>query len=226
MSTDFEIREGTLVYYCGQSSHVRVPDGVIEIDEMAFCCKKVESVVLPDSVRQIKRGAFFCCSKLKSINIPSGLKYLSRTAFWGCCELTEISLPADLPYTPDSFEADCRVTGGLPADVVLYDHTVCDVSGSVTRLVLPEGITCIGANAFYSDEKLESVVFPDSLRAIGKCAFMYCEELKQVFLPDGVTEVGEFAFEGCSRLEKISIPAGCELGRGAVPKYYEIIRRE
>ena len=55
---DFLMDGSTLVRYVGQSEYVRVPDGVINIGAEAFHNARVVSVELPDSVTEIREGAF------------------------------------------------------------------------------------------------------------------------------------------------------------------------
>lgn len=79
----------------------------------------------------------------------------------------------------------------------------------IKEIVVPEGITEIGENAFKDANKsLESVVLPSTLVKIGENAFTYCEHLKAVKIPESVKEIGERAFENCKSLEECNIPEG------------------
>jgi len=79
----------------------------------------------------------------------------------------------------------------------------------IKEIVVPEGITEIGENAFKDANKsLESVVLPSTLVKISENAFTYCEHLKAVKIPESVKEIGERAFENCKSLEECNIPEG------------------
>lgn len=79
----------------------------------------------------------------------------------------------------------------------------------IKEIVVPEGVTEIGENAFKDANKsLESVVLPSTLVKIGEYAFTYCEHLKAVKIPESVKEIGEKAFENCKSLEECNIPEG------------------
>lgn len=79
----------------------------------------------------------------------------------------------------------------------------------IKEIVVPEGVTEIGENAFKDANKsLESVVLPSTLVKIGEDAFTYCEHLKAVKIPESVREIGERAFENCKSLEECNIPEG------------------
>ncbi len=79
---------------------------------------------------------------------------------------------------------------------------------SVEAVVISEGITSIGANAFAQAERLTSVTIPSTVTSIGNSAFMDCTSLEEITLPDSVTEIGGYAFFGCESLKSISIPEG------------------
>ena len=53
--------------------------------------------------------------------------------------------------------------------------------------------------------KDEVVVIPEGVTKIGKEAFEYCTSLKEVIIPNSVTEIGGSAFCVCSSLEKVVI---------------------
>ena len=95
------------------------------------------------------------------------------------------------------------------------EYTKLDVEKIMTlnpetkEIVVPEGVTEIGENAFKDANKsLESVVLPSTLVKIGEYAFTYCEHLKAVKIPESVKEIGEKAFENCKSLEECNIPEG------------------
>ena len=48
---------------------------------------------------------------------------------------------------------------------------------SFTSIVLPKGVTSIGANAFWNCSSLESIVVPDSVTGMGDYAFEGCDSL-------------------------------------------------
>ena len=93
---DFLLDGSTLVRYIGQSEYVRVPDGVINIGAEAFHNAHVVSVELPDSVTEIREGAFSGCEHLERIRLSTRLLVIRKNAFQSCISLSDIALPASL----------------------------------------------------------------------------------------------------------------------------------
>lgn len=81
------------------------------------------------------------------------------------------------------------------------------------RVVVPEGVTRILAEAFRDHDEVVELVLPSTLRFIGKGAFRGCTGLREVLIPECVSEIGDAAFSGCRSLEFASLPSGItELG--------------
>lgn len=93
---DFLMDGSTLVRYVGQSEYVRVPDGVINIGAEAFHNARVVSVELPDSVTEIREGAFSGCEHLERVRLSTRLLVIRKNAFQSCISLSDIALPASL----------------------------------------------------------------------------------------------------------------------------------
>ena len=82
--------------------------------------------------------------------------------------------------------------------------------GKDTDVVIPEGVTRIGVNAFKECSKIISVTIPEGVTSIGDDAFYGCTELKHVSLPESIREFGKRAFVFCSSLTDITIPGSAE----------------
>lgn len=78
--------------------------------------------------------------------------------------------------------------------------------GTVTGIVLPEGIESIGANCFSSCYALADVNIPSTVTVIDSSAFSDCYSLPASLpLPDGLKTVGNYAFRR-SNLREITLP--------------------
>lgn len=79
--------------------------------------------------------------------------------------------------------------------------------GSISTVVVENGVTTIGNYAFSNCSGITSVAIPESVSSIGNDAFYKCKSLILVTIPEGVTAIGERVFFGCSSLTDITIPA-------------------
>lgn len=72
-------------------------------------------------------------------------------------------------------------------------------------VIVEDGCTHIGNNAFAFCEYLSKVVLPDSLQSIGESAFCYCYELVEINFPDSLQSIGDDAFLVCHSLSEETI---------------------
>lgn len=84
-----------------------------------------------------------------------------------------------------------------------YAFYDCD---EITAVTLPSTVAEIGEGAFRDCGKLESVTLSGSLKEIKRFTFMDCPVLKGVSIPAGVTVIGDCAFFGCEAIEEITLP--------------------
>lgn len=78
----------------------------------------------------------------------------------------------------------------------------------ITKVVLSDGVTSIGANAFDWCKRLKSIVIPSSVTTIERYAFHCCTSLTDIVIPDSVTSIGEAAFNDCTGLKSIVLSKG------------------
>lgn len=82
-----------------------------------------------------------------------------------------------------------------------------DLCYNLTSVTLPESITSIGYRAFAGCHALTTVTLPEQgLECIGQEAFHNCAALTSFAFPDTLTEIGTDAFRGCASLTKVELP--------------------
>ena len=90
---------------------------------------------------------------------------------------------------------------GIMKDYTSWSPWIYD---SVKRVIIADGVTTIGDNAFNGCSSLTSVTIPVTI--IGWSAFSGCSSLTSVTIPNSVTIIGGSAFSGCSSLTSVTIP--------------------
>ena len=102
---------------------------------------------------------------------------------------------------------------GSGGDVVIPDgvtgigEEAFEACISLTSVTIPNSVTSIGEKTFSDCTSLTSVTIPNSVTSIGWGAFEYCSSLTSVTIPNSVTSIGESAFEYCSSLTSVTIPS-------------------
>ena len=76
----------------------------------------------------------------------------------------------------------------------------------IKTVIIKEGVTSIGNNAFSSCYGLTSITIPNSVTSIGEWAFWFCSDLTSITIGNSVRSIGDGAFRGCSGLTSITIP--------------------
>jgi|GEM_PF-1352314 len=90
-----------------------------------------------------------------------------------------------------------------------YLDTLTAYNGSAKAIILPDGISTIGEDAFLSNDDITSVVIPEGVETIEDGAFWMCGNLKTVILPSTIRKIGDNVFNS-TMLTSIVIPDGCE----------------
>ena len=134
---------------------------------------KSGDIVIPDSVQNIRSGAFSTCAQITSVRIPSSVTDIGDEAFSYCSAIKKVDLSEGLK------------TIGFGA--FLFDQ-------KIESLSIPTTVETIDENAFAYCMKLNRLILPEGIKKIGKDAFLVCDELKQVSVPKTVTEIGDDAF--------------------------------
>ncbi len=118
---------------------------------------------------------------------------------------------ADQPWKDSSSEIRQVVIEDGVTSIGACAFWNCQVLGAN----IPSSVTAIGNNAFYGSSII-SVTIPSSVKTIGNSAFYNCQNLSTVTVCDGVETIGQNAFRACTSLGAIALPASIgEVGSGA-----------
>jgi len=90
-------------------------------------------------------------------------------------------------------------------EIVFQEPTTIDEGDALISVVIPDGITRIGAWALQGCTSLTSITIPNSVKSIGGYAFYNCTSLTSILIPDSVTSIGNYVFCNCTNLKSITI---------------------
>lgn len=186
-------------------------NGIVEIDNEGFYkCDKLESIIVPGSVKRILKSAFYSCSNLKEVVFEEGIEEISVAPF---------------NYT-DNIESII-----FPGSAKVIPHNFCNHQRKLNKVTINEGVEEIKENAFRFCDRLEKIELPESIISLEKNAFAFCDglleiklganiknigegcfqgdnNLRRIHLGKNLTEINEYAFADCVRLEEIEIEEG------------------
>ena len=86
-------------------------------------------------------------------------------------------------------------------DFEIFEDELIAYKGKSKLVKVPEGITTIGASAFWNNTSVEEIILPNSLKRLGGDCFYYCTNLRKVNIPSEVWIMGNNPFAGCPKLE-------------------------
>lgn len=117
----------------------------------------IETIILPDTIKEIGNNAFYNQTNLSKIEIPEGVTRIENTTFKNCSRLnidvSGLVLPDTIEYIGEEAFAGC--TG-------------------ITKLIFNEGLKEISSNAFSGCNNITEIHFPDSLEILDSNAFNNC----------------------------------------------------
>lgn len=208
---------------------------VKKISSYAFAdCDKVTEVYIGDEITEIGDYAFSGCSSLekitfvgtmvewKEIQIGIGNDVLNEVTIIcsdGVINKDNLDKPDELIVASgecgESLTWKLNETGTLTVSGigVMWDYTFEDYKSSapwniknIKKVVIKEGTTRIGSNAFHGCSSLANVELPNTLIEIGKYAFAG-SVVYEMDIPESVTVIEEGAFSSMWKLRKVVLPS-------------------
>lgn len=183
----------------------------------------LNTLILPKSLVGIEQGAVLNeyieneRNVLTNLVIYPNLKYFAK---YGIQAMSLKNITVSSKYFNNVFEFEQNIKGINDVyKTSLESVTFNDVTGKIAdaicynmpylkSVVIQDGVSEIGNNAFKSCGMLSSIQFPStSLRKIGYNAFWGCNELNSLIIPEGTNSIDYGAFWGCSGVTSIVMPS-------------------
>ena len=94
----------------------------------------------------------------------------------------------------------------MGAEFKIENDVLVKYEGKDTVVVIPDGVTKIGENAFDGNKTLTELTMPNTVTFIGKYAFRKCAKLKSVVFSNALEEIEYDGFIDCKALKAIELP--------------------
>lgn len=188
--------------YNGEDKEIVIPSIIDEKQVVAIGGhvfdenETITQVIIPESVTDIGRYAFYGCVNLEKVELKEGLKTIGGDTFSRCVRLKEIRIPKSVE------EIDCGSfyrCSNLDKIVVEEGNAVYDSRDNCNAIIETASNKLIRGGGL--------TVIPDSVTSIGYYAFCGCSNLNKIDIPDSVTEIEWEAFNGCRNLTEIKLPS-------------------
>lgn len=204
-----------------------------EIDDYAFNGNNsIRALNLPNNLKTIGEEAFNQYNRISYVKVNSKLLEIKDNAFSGSTPTIILNysdktfvigedsygyIAVDAQYIFNGDENDHILIDsekGFVYKIVGEEKELLTYIGNDREVVIPNGVTKICNNAFYSNDSIISVIIPDSVTEIGSNAFCDCDILASVNIGSGVTSIGEYAFYSCENLVEVNNKSSLDITKG------------
>lgn len=183
-------------YYCTRLQSIVLPASVKSIGKYAFSwCMSLENVTLSDNLLSIGEYAFHQCVCLLSIDLPDGLQSIGYNAFVHCEELTSVRIPASVT----SIAGNCFASCYMLESIVVDEQNQTFSSGNGGNVIINKKNHSLISGC-------KTSVIPSLVTYIDEDAFSDCPDLTHIDIPNSVIAIGGWAFYLCTGLESVSLP--------------------
>jgi hypothetical protein len=130
--------------------------------------KKINQLLIPDSVIAIGSEAFSDNTVIENIIVSQKLEYIGQRAFSGCWKMLDFNLPSTVKYIETEAFDGCN--------------------RAFRELTIPASVRYIGSHAFRGCLTLEKVILSGPIDKIGSGIFESCDKLSEIVVPKGCVE--------------------------------------
>lgn len=143
-----------------------IQEGVTSIGDYSFqYLENVTDVELPSTLKSIGEWVFEDCFSLTNVNIPEGINEIGRYAFHNCAGIESITIKGNNLVISSYAFYNCNNLKSVILEGITSVGYWAFASTSLTEVVIPEGVTYIGDNAF--PVSIERATLPSTLTQLG-----------------------------------------------------------
>ena len=132
----------------------------------------ITAISVGAGVTSIGKNAFYTCGSAASVTLPASLTSIGPSSFRWCTDLKTIPLPQGLTNIGDNAFR----------------------SSGLTSVTIPNGVTAIRSETFWTCVGLKTVIIPDSVTSIDFEAFTHCPNIREMYVSNSLITLGENAF--------------------------------
>ena len=139
----------------------------------------MEEISIPENITSVGENAFLNCDALKTIN------YAGTKEDWE--QINHSMLPKGVNLICEK-NVNTVITSGSCGENLRWT-----LSGTESSMILTiSGTGEMNNSSFYENDSIEKVIIEDGCTSIGNQAFSGCSNLTSVTIPDGVTSMTFF----------------------------------
>ncbi|WP_044420577.1 leucine-rich repeat domain-containing protein [Metamycoplasma hominis] len=151
---------------------------------LAYLDKKTTKVTIPDSVKEIGKGAFSGCRNLKEVILNEGLEKIGE----GALSIWDIRSILINPNNKNFEIKDNFLIDKNNKKILAY------LDKKTTKVTIPDSVKEIGDSAFLGCRNLKEVILNEGLEKIGAAAFR-STKIESITIPSSLKEIGYLAFD-------------------------------
>ena len=180
-----------------------IPASVVEIERGAFfSCRLKGRLVIPGNVKRIGQDAFAVCSGIDELIVEEGVETIDNRAFSQCSGLRRAELPASMTKfgsgsDPVKIFAGCNLLENI--DIAVDNPNFYSNGYCIIEKSTLTLIAGVGLGQCWLNEGMQEY----SPKRIAKGAFYDLYHLKNIYLPETIEEIEQDAFKECSSIEYI-----------------------
>ena len=222
--------ENRAFYDCASLTDLVLPDNLTEMGNYLFSgCSSLTSIEIPDGVTELRECTFYNCTNLAAVLIPSSVTTIGEGVFEGADSVTiygysgsvaqiyadEHNIPFESVavspeggiswyYNEVSSVLTILGTGEMEDfDAAAGKEAPWQIYASLVKhIVIKDGVTKIGAQAFKNLRNVETILIPDSVKVISSQALDFSNpsldssklNVKILFSGDAPTDIALDAF--------------------------------